>query len=102
MVVPVLITSCHVSEYLNAGPVTAQTRTTRTARKNAVDDPIATAESRANFRKLSLIFTTFLHSAELRVERPEFPLRSVRYAPHAPWTGARGHSHKAAAARLPA
>src|SRR5215471_2474023 len=74
MVVPVLITSCHVSEYLNTGPVTAQTSTTRTARKNAVDDPIAIAKSRANFRKLSLIVTALLHPAELRVERPQFPL----------------------------
>lgn len=39
MVVPVLITSCHVSEKLNNGPLDAQTSTTTTAPKNTVAEP---------------------------------------------------------------
>lgn len=41
MVVPVLITSCHVSEYPNSGPVTAQIRTTATAATNVGARPVA-------------------------------------------------------------
>ena len=41
MVVPVLITSCQVSEYLNTGPVTAQTNTTVNAVIKAAELPVA-------------------------------------------------------------
>ena len=41
MVVPVLITSCHVSEYLNIGPVTAQTITIAAASINVDARPAA-------------------------------------------------------------
>ena len=39
MVVPVLITSCQVSEKPKSGPVTAQTSTTATAAMKAQDRP---------------------------------------------------------------
>jgi hypothetical protein len=39
IVVPVLITSCHVLEKPNAGPLEAQTRTTSSASKNAGGEP---------------------------------------------------------------
>src|SRR5689334_16405139 len=39
MVVPVLITSCHVSEKWKIGPVTIQTRITSTASPNAHELP---------------------------------------------------------------
>jgi hypothetical protein len=39
MVVPVLITSCHVSLKPNTGPVTLQTMITVTARKNVSGRP---------------------------------------------------------------
>lgn len=39
MVVPVLITSCHVSEYPKAGPQAAHTNTAATAQPKAVGEP---------------------------------------------------------------
>jgi hypothetical protein len=39
MVVPVLMTSCHVLEYLNKGPVAAHTNTISTAAENAHLEP---------------------------------------------------------------
>ncbi len=39
IVVPVLITSCQVSEYPNAGPDMAHISTTKMARQKAVDEP---------------------------------------------------------------
>ena len=39
MVVPVLITSCQLSENLNIGPVIAQAMMVMTATKNAVGEP---------------------------------------------------------------
>ena len=41
MVVPVLMTSCHVSENANIGPLIAQVSTTPTARINADARPAA-------------------------------------------------------------
>jgi hypothetical protein len=43
IVVPVLITSCHVSEKPNNGPVTTQSRMTRHAVKNAQGRPVKSA-----------------------------------------------------------
>ena len=43
MVVPVLITSCHVSEKLKNGPVQAQITTAVSASENAVVPPVAFA-----------------------------------------------------------
>ena len=40
MVVPVLITSCQVSEYLNMGPVIPQMITTPSAIPNALELPV--------------------------------------------------------------
>jgi len=40
MVVPVLMTSCHVSEKWNTGPSRAHTRTTPSAMRNAFDVPV--------------------------------------------------------------
>ena len=51
IVVPVLITSCQVSLNPNIGPVMAQTRIIRTARRNAAGWPVARAvhfENREN------------------------------------------------------
>jgi hypothetical protein len=42
MVVPVLITSCHVSEKWNIGPVAAHMMMTANAHMNAQDEPKAT------------------------------------------------------------
>jgi hypothetical protein len=41
MVVPVLITSCHVSENPKSGPVTAHTTMTRKAMPKAIGLPVA-------------------------------------------------------------
>src|SRR6476659_321009 len=41
IVVPVLMTSCHVSEYLNIGPVRAQMMITRNAIISAAGRPVA-------------------------------------------------------------
>src|SRR5262245_14742873 len=43
MVVPVLITSCHVSLNPNSGPVTAQTRIRATAMANVTGRPVTRA-----------------------------------------------------------
>jgi hypothetical protein len=51
MVVPVLITSCQVSEYLNTGPVTAQITTIRRAMINAAELPVAKVAQSENFSK---------------------------------------------------
>jgi hypothetical protein len=51
IVVPVLMTSCHVSENPKIGPLISQTRMVRTARPNAVELPVqlvAKRESVAN------------------------------------------------------
>ncbi len=53
MVVPVLITSCQVSEKLNSGPVTAQTTTSTTHARKAAGLPVTWAvqlAKRANLR----------------------------------------------------
>jgi hypothetical protein len=42
IVVPVLITSCHVSEKWKSGPVVAQTATIKIAPKNTVAVPVHT------------------------------------------------------------
>jgi hypothetical protein len=41
IVVPVLITSCQVSEKRKIGPVSAQTKTTRNARRKADAVPVS-------------------------------------------------------------
>src|SRR5713226_4189385 len=41
IVVPVLMTNCHVSEKWNSGPVIPQTIITDRARMNAIDVPVA-------------------------------------------------------------
>ena len=55
MVVPVLMTSCQVSEKSKSGPVIAQTTITVTARMNAQGDPVASDVALAKDRKRSLI-----------------------------------------------
>ena len=56
MVVPVLITSCHVSLYPNKGPVAAQTITISTANANVVDEPETLAAPRAKSENEELDF----------------------------------------------
>lgn len=56
MVVPVLITSCQVSEYLNTGPVTAQIIIVTVAMINAAELPVAAV---AQFENLSNKFFFF-------------------------------------------
>ncbi len=51
IVVPVLITSCQVSEKPNSGPVAAQTTTTSAAVRNAQGDPTALEVRCEIFRK---------------------------------------------------
>jgi hypothetical protein len=53
MVVPVLMTSCQVSEKRNMGPVTAQPMMTRHAAKNTQGEPVNSEAACANFRKRS-------------------------------------------------
>src|SRR4029453_10647730 len=53
MLVPVLITSCQVSENPNSGPVTAQTTMTPSATMNAHGVPVACDTAAANFRNAS-------------------------------------------------
>lgn len=57
MVVPVFITSCHVSENPKSGPVTAQTITIVRAIKNALADPVAADILFANFLNIFLSFS---------------------------------------------
>jgi hypothetical protein len=65
-VVPVLITSCHVSEKPNIGPVAAHTSTIKTARPNAQELPVHSVAWRANRstmpsrRFLSITFLAYL------------------------------------------
>src|SRR5439155_19326741 len=59
MVVPVLITSCQVSEYPNIGPVTAQTAMMSNARMNAHGLPTAAEAAAENFRNTSCIRCAF-------------------------------------------
>jgi len=53
MVVPVLMTSCQVSEKWNNGPVTAHATMIKVAATNANGDPVACATPCANWRKRS-------------------------------------------------
>src|SRR5262245_29662512 len=55
MVVPVLMTSCQVSEKPKIGPVTAQATITATAIMKAQGEPTAPAVTWANLRKNSFI-----------------------------------------------
>jgi hypothetical protein len=50
-VVPVLIMSCQVSEYLNIGPVMPQTTITLIAVKNAAEVPVAAVALFENLSK---------------------------------------------------
>lgn len=47
-VVPVLMTSCQVSEYPKIGPVIIQIRMVRKANRNAVDEPVTCVAFEAN------------------------------------------------------
>ncbi len=51
MVVPVLITSCQVSEYPKTGPVASHTTTITSAIKNAGVLPVALVTADADFSK---------------------------------------------------
>ena len=51
IVVSVLITSCHVSEYANWGPVTIHVATVPTARTNAHGDPMRPQSVLRNYLK---------------------------------------------------
>ena len=53
IVVPVLMTSCQVSDQWKNGPVMAQIATTDTPRTNAPGEPQASAVQQANFRNRS-------------------------------------------------
>src|SRR5258705_4159404 len=68
IVVPVLITSCHVSEKWNLGQVIPQTMITARARRKAVDVPVASVALRENFSrsspKLLLLFPTMRPSTD--------------------------------------
>src|SRR5919198_6104357 len=61
IVVPVLITSCHVSEKWKSGPVQAHTRTTRNATPNAQEVPtqsVSAREKRSSPRPIAGRFGT--------------------------------------------
>jgi hypothetical protein len=53
MLVPVLITSCHVSDQPKMGPVIAQTAMRATANRNVIGDPTCRSIQRANRSKAS-------------------------------------------------
>ena len=54
MVVPVLITSCHVSENLNIGPVIPQTSIMVNAMKNVTGLPVSLVMFKANRSKIGV------------------------------------------------
>src|SRR5690348_15778524 len=64
IVVPVLMTSCHVSLKWKSGPVTPHTMTINTARMNAYDEPALRLAQFANLTKkddFSIATACFLH-----------------------------------------
>src|SRR4051812_8955392 len=66
IVVPVLITSCHVSEYRNAGPVRTQTMITVAAALNAQLLPayfVAFSEIRSSCRLIGCAMRMAAHAA---------------------------------------
>src|SRR5882672_8108259 len=67
MVVPVLMTSCHVSENPNRGPLNPQVRITKTAMPNAQGEPTPTEVLWENLRK------------KLEVAIKKTPLRALFY-----------------------
>src|SRR5713101_7955931 len=60
IVVPVLITSCHVSLKWNVGPVIPQTSMISTAKKKAAGCPVARAVSLADWLNRDATFMAFL------------------------------------------
>src|SRR5687768_6932552 len=75
-VVPVLITSCQVSEKPKSGPVTAQTSTTPRARPKANGVPLSTDTRWASF--LNLSFMTGLPGTTLLSLCPVERCRNVK------------------------
>jgi hypothetical protein len=73
MVVPVLITSCQVSDQWNSGPVTAQTKTISTASKKALGLPATVATLLAAPSNQSIISKSLRENfpQSLRGETPE-------------------------------
>src|SRR4051794_17046207 len=55
IVVPVLMTSCQVSENLKSGPVNAQTRISNTGERNVHGEPTPAATAAAILRNSSFI-----------------------------------------------
>ena len=66
MVVPVFMTSCHVSEKWNTGPVTAQTMTVKQHIRNVSGRPVAQAIRVAAFSNASSIREPFLEAVLAR------------------------------------
>ncbi len=61
MVVPVLMISCQVSEYLNIGPVTNHTKITAIAIKKAAELPVAAVAQFEN-RSKKFFFLAILNN----------------------------------------
>lgn len=66
MVVPVLMTNCHVSEKWNIGPVAAHTTTTKSANKNTDAEPVQTEILLATTRKTFFISIIIYDDAKNR------------------------------------
>src|SRR5215216_6728791 len=71
MVVPVLMTSCQVSDQPNTGPVIAQTTTTAQASTKAVGDPTCRSIQRAN-RSNAPALCSDIAKSPTRREEPAF------------------------------
>ena len=94
IVVPVLITSCQVSEKLKRGPVTNQPRTTAKASRNAAGEPTRVEVLWASLRKTSfkadspdaqqLRRTIVLHLTFLRLGRKRPHIGDLLQAPAIP------------------
>jgi hypothetical protein len=69
IVVPVLITNCHVSLNLNIGPVMPQAKITRTARRNAAGWPVARDVHLENRENGDEELNTLASAFEFRFER---------------------------------
>src|SRR3954463_15660383 len=69
MVVPVLMTSCHVSDQPKKGPEIAQMRTTATAITNVIGDPTCCSIQRANRSNLPTVLSDIAVS-KTQLSRP--------------------------------
>jgi hypothetical protein len=103
-VVPVLITSCQVSEKWKSGPLAAHTTTIATDRANAEGFPAACDTHRANARNPESVFVAFRSTVITVVEKRGDGLASRGQYPVACWvdeSGSAGCSRSAVVEMAP-